>query len=516
MRRWRSYMEITSFPLKIIFLATILLGMSSLLLNPNFITLIGAQSSLTVGAQVMKYIASIIILAFPVIFLMRIVHHKDEDPMILVAALIGYFTLHIVTMFISTSGLAPAIFRSSLGFMLDVSVLGKTSQALANPIYTGLIGTAVVFLTTRLAVRATKSLSAYSLWNFIDGQSSLVFWSIVFAAIGGVITTLAWPFFVQGVMSIYTFIAKDLNNPINLSIYGVIDRLTNTFGLNLWIRKLFWFGELGGSWSDAFGVYHLGDVGMWTGQIQSSLYNLGSGKLISPYYVLNIFCIPAYLISIYQTFTDKIEKRKIRVFIILASLASILFGTLLPIELFLLFSAPLLYVFHLGFTGILFAVFSSLKLQIGYAYTGSVIGASPGSIFDLLIYVRNPALQKSLLLIILIGLISGLVYLAISTLYYRRVAANFITLNEKDSMVEEMLDCFGGLENLKLINSSLFNLTVQVYDRNKVDFHKIKHHYITRIVESKAGYALTYGACSHILWMDIQHKLKELSYQQSA
>jgi phosphotransferase system IIB component len=74
----------------------------------------------------------------------------------------------------------------------------------------------------------------------------------------------------------------------------------------------------------------------------------------------------------------------------------------------------------------------------------------------------------------------------------------------------------GGLENLKLINSSLFSLTVQVHNRDLVDFHKIHHHYITRIVESKAGYALTYGACSHILWMDIQHRLKELSYQQSA
>ncbi len=516
MRRWRSYMEITSFPLKIIFLATILLGLSSLLLNPNFVTLVGAQSSITLVAQVLKYIASIIIMAFPLIFLMRIVHRREEDPMILVAALIGYFTLHIVTMFISTSGIAPAIFRSSLGFMLNASILGNSSQVLANPIYTGLIGTVIVFLTTRLAFRLTEGLSAYSIWNFIDNQTSLIFWSIVLSAIGGVITAFAWPFFVQGAMSIYTFIAKDLNNPINLSIYGIIDRLTDTLGLNLWIRKLFWFGGLGGSWSDAFGVYHLGDVSMWTGQIQSSLYNLGSGKLISPYYVLNIFCIPAYLISIYQTYTDKIEKSKIRVFIVVASLASILFGTLLPIELFLLFSAPLLYVFHLGYTGILFAVFSSLKLQIGYAYTGSVVGATPGSIFDLLIYIRNPALQKSLLIIALIGIISGLIYLAISTTYYHKVAANFITLNEKDSMIEELLDCLGGLENLRLVNSNLFKLTVQVYDRKQVDFHKIKHHYITRIVESKAGYALTYGACSHILWMDIQNKLKELSYQQSA
>jgi len=515
MRRWRSYIEITNFPLKVLFLASILLGLSSLLLNPNFVTLMGSQDSISLGAEIVKVIATSILMTFPLIFLMKTVDRRDDDPMITVAALIGYLTMHVVTMFINTTELTSLVFRSPLG-PLDLATIGITSVAIVNPIYTGLIGTLIVFYTTRFAYRITRGRSAYSLWNFVDRQTSLIIWSIFFAILGGIITALSWPYVVQGMMTVYNFIASDLNNPINLSIYGIVDRITDTLGLNLWTRKLFWFGELGGSWSDAFGVYHLGDVGMWTGQIKSSLFNMGSGKLITPYYVLNLFCMPAYLISIYQTFTDKMEKRKIRGFIFVACLASILFGTLLPIELFLLFSAPLLYVFHLGFTGVLFAVFAALKVQIGYAYTGSVIGATPGSIFDLLIYLRNPALQKSLLVILLVGLVSGLCYLAVSTYYYRKIAVNFITVSEKDSMVEELLDCLGGLENLKLLNSSIFNLTVQVHNRELVDFHKIKHHYITRIVESKAGYALTYGACSHILWMDIQHRLKELSYQQSA
>ncbi|NTW96726.1 MAG: hypothetical protein HGB31_08925 [Erysipelotrichaceae bacterium] len=515
MRRWRSYIEITGFPLKVIFLASIMLGLGSMILNPNFITLVGSQDTISLSAEVMRTIASSIILTFPLIFLMRTVDRRDDDPMITVAALISYLTLHIVTMFINTGAINSVIFRSPMGPM-DLATLGTSTITLVNPIYTGLIGTLIIFFTTRFAYKITRGRSAYSLWNFVDRQTSLIIWSIVFAVLGGLVVAYTWPYLVQGIMSIYNFIAHDLNNPINLSIYGILDRITDTLGLSLWTRKLFWFGELGGSWSDAFGVYHLGDVGMWTGQIQSSLFNLGSGKLITPYYILNIFCMPAYLMSIYQTYTDKMEKRKIRGFIFVACTASILFGTTLPIELFLLFSAPLLFVFHLGYTGVLYALFGALKVQIGYAYTGSVIGASPGSIFDLLIYLRNPALQKSLLVILLVGLVSALFYLAVSTYYYRKVAVNFITVSEKDSMVEELLDCLGGLENLKLINSSVFNLTVQVHNRDVVDFHKIKHHYITRIVESKAGYALTYGACSHILWMDIQHRLKELSYQQSA
>lgn len=516
MRRWRSYLEISGFPLKVMYLAAILLGSSALVLNPNFVTFMGSLDVVNLGAEVLKAIASSIVLLFPLIFLMKTVDRRDDDPMITVAALVGYVTLHTVTMFINTSALESPIFRSSFGSILDVTTFNSLTQTIVNPIYTGLIGALFVFSTTRFAYKLTRGRSAYGIWNFVDKQTALILWSILFAIIGGVIIAFAWPFFVQGAQWLYEFIARDLTNPVNLFLYGVVDRISDTLGLGLWVRKLFWFGELGGSWSDAFGVYHLGDVGMWTGQIKSSLFNMGTGKLITPYYVLNIFAMPAYLVSVYQTFTDKVEKRRVRAFIIVAVLASVLFGTLLPLELFLLLSAPLLYVFHLGYTGLLFALFTVLKVQIGYAYSGSVVGAVPGSIFDLLIYVRNPAIQKALLVILLVGLVSFLTYLAVSTLYYRRFAVNFITVNEKDSMIEELLDCLGGLENLKLINSSLFNLTVQVHNRETVDFHKIHHHYITRIVESKAGYALTYGACSHILWMDIQHRLKELSYQQSA
>jgi len=516
MRRWRSYLEITGFPLKVIYLTTILLGLSSLILNSNFITFMGSQTTITLAAEILKAISSAVILMFPLIFLMKTVDRRDDDPMITVAALVSYITFHIMTMFINATVLNSAVFRSSLGLILDVTVLSSATQTVANPIYTGFIGTVIVFFTTRAAYRLTSRRSSYSVWNFVDRQSSLIIWSIVFAVLGGFVTALVWPYVVQTAMFAYNFIARDLNHPINLFLYGITDRITDVLGLGLWTRKLFWFGELGGSWSDAFGVYHLGDVGMWTGQIQSSLFNMGSGKLITPYYVINLFAMPAYLISIYQTYTDKLERRKMRIFIIVAVLSSVLFGSLLPIELFLLFSAPTLYILHLGYTGILFTVLSSLKVQIGYAYTGSAVSAVPGSLFDLLIYLRNPALQKSLLIILLVGLVTFLAYLAMSTYYYRKIAANFITVNEKDDMVEELLDCLGGLENLKLINSSLFNLTVQVHNRDMVDFHKIHHHYITRIVESKAGYNLTYGACSHILWMDIQHRLKELSYQQSA
>lgn len=516
MRRWRRYINMVSFPLKILYVASVLLGLSGLLLNPNFQLLVGSHPTVDVAAELIKYIASSIVLIIPIIFLMRAVHRRGDEPPVIIVGVIGYLTFHVSTMFIQAGSLNANVFRTSMGLMLDLSTLRTTTLTLVNPLYTGFIGAFLVAGITRVSYRMTKSRAGYGFLGFLDAPTSMAIVTLGLSLLGGIVFAYGWPLVVNAMMGVFNFIARDLNNPVNLFLYGIVERLADNAGLHLIIRRLFWFGELGGSWSDAFGVNFLGDVAVWTGQIKEGVINTGIGRLITPYYVLNLFAMPAYLISTYQTFTDKLEKRRVLAFLTLAVLSSILFGTLLPIELFLLFSAPLLFIFHLTMTGVLFAVFSALRVSIGYSYVGNAVGAVPGSLLDLLIHVRTPALQRSLLIILAVGLLTGLIYYAMSTYYYRKAAANFITVDEKDSMIEELLECIGGLENIKLINSSIRVLSIQVYDRSKVDFLKIRHHYIARIVESKAGYQLTYGASSHILWMAIQQRLKDLAYTERA
>lgn len=516
MRRWRRYINMVSFPLRILYAASVLLGLSGLLLNPNFQLLVGSHPNLNVAAELIKYIAASIILIIPIVFMMRAVYRHNDDISVIIVGVIGYLTFHISTMFIQSGNLNANVFRTSMGLMLDLSTLRTVSLTLVNPLYTGFVGALLVAGVTRLAYKMSQTRNGYGFLGFMDRQTTMAILTMAFSLLGGIVFAYGWPFAVNAMMGVFGFIARDLNNPVNLFLYGIIERLADNAGLHLIIRRLFWFGELGGSWSDAFGVNFLGDVAVWTGQIKEGIINAGTGRLITPYYVLNLFAIPAYLISTYQTFTDKIEKRRVFAFLSLAVVASILFGTLMPIELFLLFSAPLLFVFHLSMTGILFALFSALRISIGYSYVGNAVGAVPGSLVDLLIHVRTPALQRPLLIILVVGLMTGLIYYAMSTYYYRKGAVNFITVDEKDSMIEELLNCIGGLENIKLINSSIRTLNIQVYDRNAVDFHKIRHHYIARIVESKAGYQLTYGASSHILWMAIQQRLKDLAYTERA
>ena len=69
--------------------------------------------------------------------------------------------------------------------------------------------------------------------------------------------------------------------------------------------------------------------------------------------------------------------RRIRLFFLLAILVSLVTGTLLPLELYLLILTPLLFVFHLVVTGALFGIFQSMSVTLGFSYTGSTVTAMP-------------------------------------------------------------------------------------------------------------------------------------------
>ncbi len=127
--------------------------------------------------------------------------------------------------------------------------------------------------------------------------------------------------------TIFEFIATDITNPMNLFVYGVMDRLLADLNLGALMRTLFWYGEQGGTWINNLGVNYMGDVGIWTAQMNSLITPSGVGRLITPYYVLNLFAVPGMLIGFYTIFTDKMEKRRIRLFFLLAILVSLVTGT---------------------------------------------------------------------------------------------------------------------------------------------------------------------------------------------
>ena len=142
-------------------------------------------------------------------------------------------------------------------------------------------------------------------------------------------------------------------------------------------------------------------------------------------------------------------------------------------------------------TGVLFALFEALKVYLGYSFSGNVLTATPGSVIDMVVYWRNIDLIKSLSIIVVVGILTGLIYLAATTYYFKKGAVNLVDVNELQHRLSAFLASVGGIENIRMIHAAPTKLTVQVFDRTVVDFSKIHHYDVSRIVETRAGYALS-------------------------
>lgn len=498
MRRWNSILETFYFPLEVLYIASIIFGMSTLLLGQSFNAIFTVNNTIIILVlDLFRNFSIWLIQAFPLLFLLRAVYHRNDDSLVVVTGILAYVAFHISTAFFAPSYLPLGLQEPVLNISFNASrLVGATNITAIN---TGIIGSIIVLIIVRTMVNHIKRRSPYSLFSFVDKNVSTVFMSLLLSLITGVLFAYIVPYFISFMQNLFNVIASNMANPINLFVYGIVNRLSTLFGFGHWMNQQFWFGSLGGTWSNASGSVFNGDISMWTAQLASSINNFGAGKLITPYYILNGFVVPAYILASYQTYTDKLVRRRLLMFVIVAVLSSWFLNTLLPIEIFMLVSTPLLFVYYIFLVGLLFAILPSFNIVLGYSYVGSVYNANPGSLLDILILLRNPNFQRNIIIVLLVGLFIALITYAVTTYYYRKGAIGLIVPDEKDRVIYELLDAIGEIDNIKLINSSVGKVIIQVNDRTKVDFNKI-HHRVNKIVETRAGYAISYGSSSYMIY----------------
>jgi phosphotransferase system IIB component len=115
----------------------------------------------------------------------------------------------------------------------------------------------------------------------------------------------------------------------------------------------------------------------------------------------------------------------------------------------------------------------------------------------------------------LVGVVIALLYLSATIYYFRKGAVNLIDVNELEHRLSAFLASVGGIDNIRMIHAAPTKLTVQVFDRSVIDFSKIHHHDVSRIVETRAGYSLSYGAPSYMLRNEVVKRQKLLPMQSA-
>lgn len=506
MSRWHSLLGHIQFPIKLMFLATLLLGVGSTITNPVIKEILWnvQNENLLLFANLLKYVGGFIIQMIPFFMFIKILSRKFEASVPIIVGIAGYVIFLIVIMFISDSNYASYYYDNPLGIgMIEHS--NDLTITLA-PFRVGVIPLFIVYWIVSYSYHRSRSHIAEGIFGFLDHDAWSMITSLILCAFSGLIVGLIWPYIIELIETIFNIIGSDTTNPMNLFYYGLIDRIGAITGLENITRNVFWFGELGGTYLDPSGIKYMGDVGVWTYEMMENL-PLTVGKFTTPYYVMNLFLMPSFILGYYSLVSDKKDRMRYFPFILIAIILSIVCGNTLPMELVMLVLAPLLYLTYLLIIGILYAIFLILHVQIGYFFENELLFANPGSGLDLLQYIRFPTLYHSVIMLLIVGFITGIIFFFLTRFYFKKLAVGLFNLGYVSEYSETIIRGLGGIENIIHVEHTPDKMTVSIKDRNCVDFDELKAAGAYIILESKDGYLLRLGNCSTIIAQEIKKQI---------
>lgn len=511
MRSWHSLYEIFQFPIGVIIFALFLLGTGNILTNPTFASYITIHNDLFLrGGEALLRIGMFLIVNFPLYFLIRAVTKRSGSATTILSALSGYITYLVFTMYFARADLPTTAYSSTLGLSVTSSNVSSLANMTRYPLQTGILPTILIAFVALGSYARTRHSSDYGFFSFINKDVMCVIRTVVFSAVVGILVAYAWPYFIQALQRVITFISTDTTNPINLMLYGVLERLLCVFNLGTLIRNPFWYGTNGGSWLNFAGISVAGDVNIWTAQFTNNALTGITGRFITPYYVLNLFAMPGLIWGLFSMNTDKLERRKTVLYYILLTILSLFASALLPLEITLFLLCPLLFIFHLAYTGILYGVLHAMHVYLGFNYTGtSTITALPGTLLEFINYIPSTNLTDSLIRIAIVGIITFFLYFLFTRIYFRYLSLDLFRIGDKERLIDGTIQAVGGIENVKLVHSSMHRLVISLFDPTKFNINKLKALGSVRVTETKAGYAISYGAASTMVRRGIDQKMHD-------
>ena len=196
--------------------------------------------------------------------------------------------------------------------------------------------------------------------------------TVICAIFTGVVSYIVWPLVQMGVANLGFFIKN--TGYVGTFLFGVIERILMPFGLqNVFSLPLMYTktgGEMiaGGTSIQGFQnmfLHHLTDPA-------TKKFSVNYTRFMTGKYLFMMFGLPAASLAMYNA-ASKDRKKFIAGLLFSASLASFLVGFTEPLELLLLFTAPLLYVIHIILAGLSFVAMQIMNAATGISFSGGLV-----------------------------------------------------------------------------------------------------------------------------------------------
>lgn len=485
-------------PIRVVYFAFLLIAFGTMIQSDSvniFYTF--KNSFLLMFADGCLRLGQTIVINMPLIFMVNLVCKRANSGVPIILSLVGYFTFVLTMSIFSPQNLSAQAYMNSNG-ILPLAYGGH------YPLETGLIGAFAVAIVVRAAFIHSRHRTSHSLLGFLKKDSAAMIYTIVLCSLTGIAMSYVLPFFYTYLSRVIVYISSDLNDPFRIASYGILDRFLSILGLGSAVRYPFWFTSAGGSYQTLGGQNILGDVNIWTYIKDVGTGFAGAGRFITPYYLLNMFVIPALLIGTVVSVSDKNERRKLIVPVFCASLVSFVCGNPLPYELTMLFVSPGLLAVYFGIVWFAFFVLSRFGIFLGSSLGSSYIAsAMPGSFPDLIINIRNIFYFDSITSILIAGVAFFVLSLVVSIVYYRYISGGVRT----GEVADDIISCVGGIENISSASSGLYRVDLYLNDLENISFESIRRLGSYRVIETRYGVSMEFGVASFSLARKIMAKL---------
>ncbi len=511
MAKWHAMLEYIQFPLKVLFFATVLLGIGNSIINPNISYMWDVKNEVVILiSEIMRYSGGFLIQIFPLLVFLVILTRKFEDAVPVFIGFVSYVVISLVILFLENNDAPSYFYGNMLGIQISFHADSIFEEVTRIPYNTGILSLIVAYIITMYSYLKSRHYSMHGILSFIDHDAWAMILSVFFSVLAGIVFAFGWPLVITGINYFYNFLAHDLLSPINLFLYGISERVSAILSLQEIPRSAFWLGELGGSATDNFGIPYLGDVNTWYAYQNLGIVTTNAGHLLTPYYLINIFLIPGFLLGYYSLVDSKRDRKRYFLFFAIAIALSIICGNSLPMEILMLILAPLLYIVYLLIVGLLYAGLQMAGVSIGYWFEGSLMVANPGSLLDLVPFFRNPDMSYSFGMMITIGLTVMLVFFLLTRAYFKHFSVSLFNLSTRKEITHRVVKALGGFENIRVLTSTPDKLTVELHHRDKVDFDALRAEGAYLILESKDGYLIRLGNLSTVVAKEIKKQMKQL------
>lgn len=499
--------ENCKMPLRVTLFGFILMAFGFLIRNENvniFYTF--SNTYLLMFADGCQMLGQTIVSNLPLIFMVYLVCKKANSGVPIILALIGYFSFLVTMTLYVPQNLSSYFYNSTSGINTIISLSGNGKL----PLETGLIGSFVVGYITRFSYIRSRHRSSHSLLGFLNKDSAAIIYNIVFCVLAGMAFSYLGPILYSYLAKVIVYISKDLNDPARMLLYGFMDRVLSILGLGNSIKYPFWFTSLGGTYQTISGQNIVGDVNIWAYVKDSVTTYTGAGRFVAPYYVINMFMTPACYVGIFTSINDSDEKKHYIVPLIALILLSIICGSSIPLELFLLFTSPMLLLGFVFVAACVYAYLTYAGIYLGASISNySSITALPGSFPDFIINIRSINHYDAIISILLVGVLAFLVVCLLTYFYYHHFAYNFVNTSKAEDEVKEIILKLGGIDNIISAKAGFMRINFALKDEELVSIEKLSELPIAKIYETKNGFSMELGSSSYIVSKMVSKSIKK-------